>query len=173
MTLTQIFLAGVSGLAILAIGTIAFLPRDVTVTRTATVGAAPKDIVALAASNTGYQTFNPYRTTDPELKIEAFGPATGVGSGFRFDGKEGKGTQTVAAVDETSVRYDIDLGAMGTPTQMISAVAQENGSQVTWEMHADLGFNPIARVMGLFMNGMIGPTFERGLQNLDTSFSAS
>lgn len=173
MTLTQIFIAGVSGLAVLAIGTVVFLPRHITVTRTATIQAAPEEIVALAASNTGYQTFNPYLTSDPDLRIEMFGPATGVGSGFRFEGKEGKGTQTVAAVAGNSVRYDIDLGAMGNPTQLISAAPQDTGSRVMWEMHADLGFNPIARVMGLFMNGMIGPTFERGLQNLDTSFSAS
>lgn len=173
MTLTQILLSGLAGIAVLAVGTIVFLPREITVTRTGTVQAAPQDIVALAASNTGYQTFNPYRSTDPDLKIAVFGPDTGVGSGFRFEGKEGNGTQTVAAVDATSVRFDIDLGAMGKPTQMISAVSHDIGSQVTWEMHADLGFNPVARVMGLFMDGMIGPTFERGLQNLDTSFSAS
>ncbi len=30
----------------------------------------------------------------------------------------------------------------------------------------DLGINPVLRVMGLFMDGMIGPSFELGLANI-------
>ena len=74
------------------------LPRNVVVTRTAEVAMPPEDVIARVASTEGFQTFNPYRTTDPALNIEPFGPASGVGSGFRFEGKEGKGTQTVTAV---------------------------------------------------------------------------
>lgn len=173
MTLTQILLTGLAGLATMSAAALLVLPRDVTVTRTGLVSAQPADIVALAASNAGYQRFNPYLSSDPELKISMFGPDTGVGSGFRFDGKEGKGEQIVAAISAGSVQYDIDLGAMGQPKQVISAVPQGDQSQVTWQMQADLGYNPIARVMGLFMNGMIGPTFERGIKNLDTALSAS
>ena len=173
MTLTQIALAGVGGIGLLAIGALVFLPKEVVVARSGIVSAAPEDIVELAASNTGYQRFNPYLSADPELRITVYGPATGVGSGFEFDGKDGKGAQTVSAVDETSVQYDIDLGPMGRPTQSISAARRGDHSEVTWRMQADLGMNPIARVMGLFMDGMVGPTFERGLQNLDAQFSKS
>ena len=173
MTLTQILLTGVAALAVVAAGTLIVLPRDVTVTRTGLVPAAPQDIVAVAASNTGYQRFNPYLSVDPDLKIATFGPESGVGSGFRFDGRDGKGHQTVAAVEETGVRYDIDLGPMGKPRQSISAVPMGDQSEVTWQMQADLGLNPIARVMGLFMDGMVGPTFERGLQNMAAEFSSS
>lgn len=173
MTLSQILLTGVAGFAVLASGALIFLPREATVTRTGLVPATPQAIVALAASNTGYQRFNPYLSSDPDLRIEPFGPDNGVGSGFRFDGKEGKGHQTVAAVLDTAVQYDIDLGPMGRPTQRISAVQRGDQSEVTWEMQADLGLNPIARVMGLFMDRMIGPTFERGLENMAGTFSAS
>lgn len=173
MTLTQILLTGFTCIVVVAAGTLVFLPRDVTVTRTGLVPATPQAIVALAASHTGYQRFNPYLSTDPDLKIETFGPASGVGSGFHFDGKEGKGKQTVAIVQDSAVQYDIDLGPMGRPTQKISATAQGDQSEVTWHMHADMGLNPVARVMGLFMDRMVGPTFERGLQNMASEFSAS
>lgn len=173
MTLTQVLIGGIGGLALLAAGTLLFLPREVTITRSGVVPADPQQIVALAASNTGYQRFNPYRSSDPDLRIEPFGPDSGVGSGFRFEGREGKGQQTVSRVEDGAVHYAIDLGPMGRPTQRISAAQQGDMSEVTWAMQADLGMNPIARVMGLFMDRMVGPTFERGLQNMAAEFTRS
>ena len=95
-----------------------------------------------------------------------FGPAEGVGSGFRFEGKEGKGTQTVTAVTSSSVTHLIDLGAMGKPVQIIEAEATDTGTQVTWTVASDMGFNPVFRIFGLFMDRMLGKTYELGLKNI-------
>ncbi|MEX0338525.1 MAG: hypothetical protein AB3N11_05730, partial [Arenibacterium sp.] len=48
------------------------LPRHVTVERSAIINAAPDDVLALAASSDGFQSFNPYKTLDPDLKIAPF-----------------------------------------------------------------------------------------------------
>ncbi|MEL7346044.1 MAG: SRPBCC family protein, partial [Pseudomonadota bacterium] len=154
---------------IAAIALIALLlPRKVVVTRQANVAMRPEDVIARVASTEGFQTFNPYCTTDPDLKIVPFGPSQGVGSGFRFEGKEGKGTQTVTAVTATSVTHLIDLGAMGRPVQTIEAKAKATatGSRVTWTVASDMGFNPIFRFFGLFMDRMLGTTYELGLRNI-------
>jgi len=153
------------GIAALAVATQA-LPRHVNIARSAVIDAAPETVIALAASNTGYQTFNPYKDLDPNLQVELFGPASGVGSGFSFESKDGAGQQTVAAVTADQVQFDLDLGPLGQPTQAISAVAVDNKTEVTWSMDMDLGMNPIFRVMGLFMDDMIGPNFELGLANI-------
>lgn len=142
------------------------LPRHVKIERSAVIEAAPEAVLELAASNAGYQKFNPYRKLDPDLSVEMFGPPTGVGSGFSFDSKDGTGSQTVADVTLVSVHFDLDLGPLGQPTQAISAVVTPGGTKVTWSMQADMGFNPVFRVMGLFMDGMVGPNFELGLENL-------
>lgn len=168
MTLTTILASSAGILAIATAGAM-MLPRQVRVERSAIMDATPSDILDLAASNAGYQRFNPYKTADANLKIDLFGPASGVGSGFAFDGKDGRGTQTVAEVTADHVRYDIDLGAMGHPTQTIAALPDAGGTRVTWVMEADLGLNPVARVFGLFMDGMIGKTFDQGLANLDAT----
>lgn len=154
------------GLAIAAVAATYLLPRTVEVTRSSVMPVAPETVLALAASTEGFQTFNPYRTADPALNIEPFGPAEGVGAGFRFDGKDGKGTQTISSVTDRDVTYTIDLGAMGKPVQIISAVPADGGAEVTWSVTSDLGMNPVFRVFGLFMDGMMGPTFEQGLENL-------
>lgn len=166
--MTFLTIAG-SAAALLALGVAGtmLLPRHVHVERQALLDADARAVLALAASNEGYQRFNPYLAEDPGLEIEPFGPKTGVGSGFSFNGKGGKGTQTVVSVSPTTVRYAIDLGALGQPSQKIEAQARGDQVEVIWTMRADLGFNPIARVMGLFMDGMVGKTFETGLARLD------
>jgi hypothetical protein len=133
------------------------------------VQAAPADIIARAASNMGYQSFNPYASADPDLKITHFGPEHGVGSGFHFEGNDGTGHQTVSAIIDTSVTYAIDLGAMGQPVQILTALPKSGGTEVTWTMQADMGLNPIKRTFGLFMDKMIGKTLEQGLSNLNTA----
>ena len=163
MTLIQILGYGVGAIAVLAASTM-LLPRNVVVQRSGTVAAAPAAILALAVSNEGYQKFNPYVKADPALKLEMYGPATGVGSGFKFDGKDGKGTAVVTKISADSVDYALDLGSNGKPNQTITAVAEGAGSKVTWTMNADMGNNPIGRVVGLFLDGMIGKSFESGLK---------
>jgi len=82
MTYLQIAIALVAFVAIAPLA----LPRTVNVERDASIsGDHSAEILALAASNEGYQRFNPYHNTDPDLKIEPFGPPSGVGSGFRFE----------------------------------------------------------------------------------------
>lgn len=159
----------VLGVIVLLAATSLLLPRTVRVARSATVPTAAETVLALASSGTGYQRFNPYRSRDPGLKIEPFGPARGIGSGFHFDGKEGKGSVTVTAVTPSAVDFQIELGPMGRPQQRIEVLpvaGGTGGSRVVWTMQADMGLNPIGRVMGLFMDRFVGPTFETGLRNI-------
>lgn len=157
------------GVVAVAVAATFLLPRTVEVSRSALLPVAPEAVLTLASSTDGYQTFNPYRTADPALKITPFGPAGGVGAGFAFEGKGGKGTQTVVAITDTSVTYAIDMGAMGKPTQSITAKPAAGGTEVTWRVESDMGLNPVFRVFGLFMDGMMGPVFEQGLANLEKS----
>ncbi len=152
-------------IAAIALATL-LLPRKVIVTRHADVNMRPEDVIARVASTQGFQTFNPYQTTDPNLKISPFGPSEGVGAGFRFEGKEGKGTQTITDVTATRVTHLIDLGAMGQPVQTIEARATEIGTRVTWTVTSDMGLNPVFRIFGLFMDRMLGKTYELGLKNI-------
>ena len=165
MEIGTILLAGAGALGILA-GATFLLPGQVQVERRAVIDAAPAEVIALAASSAGYQRFNPYLTADPALKIVPFGPESGVGAGFRFEGKDGTGTQTVAEVGPDRVVYAIDLGSMGQPRQSLTARPVAGGTEVVWRMEAEMGANPVFRVFGLFMDRMMGKTFEQGLRNL-------
>lgn len=162
MTILYTIISIVAALTLIAL----LLPRKVVVTRRADVALSPAEVIARVASTEGFQSFNPYRTTDPDLKIMPFGPSEGVGAGFAFEGKEGKGTQTVTDVTENRVTHLIDLGAMGKPVQTIEAKPTGHGSLVTWTLTSDMGFNPMFRIFGLFMDRMLGKTYELGLKNI-------
>ena len=164
MTILYTILAILAAIILIAM----LLPRRVVVTRQAIVALRPEDVITRVASTEGFQTFNPYCTTDLDLKISAFGPSEGVGSGFRFEGKEGKGTQTVTEVTPTRVTHLIDLGAMGKPVQTIEAKSTDTGTRVTWTVTSDMGYNPVFRIFGLFMDRMLGKIYELGLKNIAT-----
>lgn len=168
MTMIQIMAIG-AGVCVLAAAGTMLLSDRVRVERHAVLDATAEQIVTLAASNEGYQRFNPFRTADPDLEIRPFGPSTGIGSGFHFDGKGGKGSQTVADITPNTVQYQIDMGAMGRSVQTIKTTPTRDGLLVSSSMDADLGINPIRRVFGLFMDRMIGNTLEQGLANLDAA----
>lgn len=165
---STIALAG-GALALIALVPYA-LPASVTIEREAVINAPPAKVYGLLKSAEGFQTFNPWTDADPALEITLSGPDTGIGSAFTFKGKDGEGTQTITALDpDRSVVTEIDLGPMGKPVQSFTLEPSGDGVRVIWSTTADFGLNPIGRVMGLFMDGQLGPVYEQGLKNLATA----
>jgi Polyketide cyclase / dehydrase and lipid transport len=157
-----------SGLVLAVLGlSVSALPATKRVERVGFVAASPATVYALLSTTAGFQTFNPYRDESPDLKITPIGPEAGVGAGFSFEAGSTKGTQTITAVSPNqSVTMQIDLGSMGKPIQTFTLVAENGGTRVVWATESSFGSNPIARVFGLFLDGYLGPTYERGLANL-------
>ena len=163
----KLIILAAASIAIIA-AVIAFLPSQFTLTRQAVIDATPEEIYPRLTSTEGFQTFNPYRDTDENLKIIPFGPESGVGSGFNFEGKEGKGSSTIIAMEANrSVTMQIDMGAMGQPVQTLRLEPIGERTQVTWEVAMQFGMNPVKRIFGLFADKIMGDTYQRGLTNLD------
>lgn len=143
------------------------MSRYTTVSRRGHVDANAARILARVSSTKGFTSINPHRTADPELVITPNGPDSGVGSGFAFRGKDGKGTQTVAEITDTQVTHHIDMGFMGRSRQRIVTTAVPGGGcDVEWSMTLDAGANPMLRIFGLMADKVLGPTLETGLRNL-------
>jgi len=165
MYFKKIALCTACGMAALSIAILA-LPRQVSIEHSTMIDAAPEAVIALADSGLVYQTFNPSKDLDPNLKVDLFGPTSGIGSGFAFESKDGADQQTVASVTDEQVVFDVDFEPLGQPTQANSAIALDGATKVTWSMDMDLSVTPLLRVMGLFMDDMTGPHFEHGLANI-------
>ncbi|MGB4777174.1 SRPBCC family protein [Microbacterium sp.] len=141
--------------------------RFTTIAREGAVNGSTEEILALLASTAGYTEINPYRTSDPHLSIEPFGPTSGVGAGFTFKGKHGKGTQTVAALRPDGIDFDIDMGPMGTSRQTVDLVpVSDDLTRVTWSATLDAGNHPVLRIFGLVAPKILGPSLETGIANL-------
>jgi hypothetical protein len=56
---------------------------------------------------------------------------------------------------------------MGKPTQSFTLTPESGKTRVVWATESEFGANPIGRVFGLFMDGYLGPIYERGLKKLD------
>lgn len=65
---------------------------------------------------------------------------------------------------ETELRFGPDEDNPGQGLLIFSPVS--DGIQVTWEMHTNMGNNPFMRLMGRYMDDIVGPTFEQGLDNV-------
>ena len=55
---------------------------------------------------------------------------------------------------------------MGTATGYFRLVETNRGVKVTNGFYGDNGVNLVGRYFGLFMDQMVGPQFEKGLENL-------
>jgi hypothetical protein len=166
MTFTAIAVTAGIALVGLAAAPLA-LPGHARVERSALVPAAPDAVYSILSTSAGFHRINPFRDRDPNLAVTFSGPAAGVGASFSWTGTDGSGTQTIIATDpEARVVMELDLGPMGTPVQSFTLTPAPGGTQVTWALDAKLGANPVRRVFGLFMDRMLGSTYEAGLANL-------
>jgi Polyketide cyclase / dehydrase and lipid transport len=165
-TVLKVSAYSVAALATLGLATLA-LPRHVHVQRSAVVAAAPEALFALLSSSRGFNRFNPFLEADPQLQISFSGPESGVGAAFAWHSRKNEGSQTIVQTEANhSVQMQLDLGPMGRPIQRFELQATSGGTRVTWHQHADMGYNPIARVIGLTLDGYLGPIYERGLVKL-------
>ena len=59
------------------------------------------------------------------------------------------------------------FGGTDTPNYVDFIITQENGmSKVTWTFDGDMVYNPMNKIFGLFLERILGPSYEEGLQNL-------
>jgi hypothetical protein len=150
------------------------LPAQARVSRSAIVPAKPEAIFNLISTTAGFDRINPFRNRDSNLAVTFSGPEAGPGASFSWSGKEGTGTQTISTMTlNKEVVMQLDLGQMGKPIQTFTLLPVEGGTQVTWSLLADFGSNPVARVFGLMMDGMLGGTYEQGLANLASATNRS
>lgn len=158
-----LFLAAASGLAYL-------LPRNVIVEREIVVNAPAEEVFERVSSLQAFSEWSPWRDDDPDMVVTYSGPESGVGNIMEWtsdDPQVGNGRQEITEVIENeSVRTALDFGDMGTAQAWWLLDDVDGGTRVVWGLDADMGNSPVGRWMGVFMDGMVGEDYERGLERL-------
>lgn len=137
--------------------------------RSVVVNAPADRAYPLVADPHRWKEWTIWNRRDPAMQIEYFGAASGAGSGWAWKStSEGDGRMTLTATEPNRrVAYDLYFPDFdSTSTGALSFTPEGAGTKVTWTMDGDMGKNPIARWMGLFMNDLAGKDFDAGLANL-------
>jgi hypothetical protein len=145
-----------------------FLPSTVSVERTTVVKASAETVFNQVNSPRQWDTWSPWKEQDPNITNEYSGPESGPGASNTWKSpKLGDGSQTIVASSPyNTITLELDFGRGSKPQSNWKFEETPEGTKVSWDFKMDLGMNPIARYMGLMMGGMVGPSYEKGLENL-------
>ena len=146
-------------------------PGTYRVVRTGLLEASPAEVYPFLNDLSRWNRWSPWRDLDPEQKMTYSENPVGKGAWVSWAGnsKAGKGRMTI--LDTVPDRKVVEELHFIEPFDDIATVTFElsgNGipTQLTWSMEGKL--NLFSKVMCLFvsMDQMIGPDFERGIENL-------
>lgn len=145
------------------------LPSKVTVSRSILIATTPDKPFGLVNNMQHWRQWSAWATRDPAMQYTYSDQKEGKGAWYAWDSRtQGQGKLTVTeSVPDALVRYTLAFEEEGmSSTAEHRFEAQDGQTRVVWTMQADMGYNPINRIVGLFMDGLVGPDFEEGLANL-------
>jgi len=153
------------------------LPGTYRVERSVMIAAPPPAIFPLLNTLKEWPTWTAWTVERyPDMKIRFSGPAAGVGARYTWEGKtSGSGELQLTRSDPAEgVAFDLEF-AHGKYISAGSIVMSPDGSgtRVTWTNEGELGLNPVNRYFGLLMDRMMGPDFQKGLDNLKRKIETS
>lgn len=146
-----------------------FLPSQARVERTIVIEKPTSTVYGLIVDFNNYKKWNPWSQMDPEAKGELEGQAGEPGQKWSWDGKVvGKGSMTlVETVPNKMIKSELKFVEPfeAKSWDLWTFKPVQGGTEVVWANESDLDY-PVGRYFGLFYDGMMGPDFEKGLQNL-------
>ena len=168
----RIILFGILGL-ILLIVVVGFLsPKNVHVERSMTMNADANTVFAQVNELRNWDNWSTWAQIDPDGTEWTYSDSAATGKDAWYSWKSehknvGNGKLTILESDKpNSIKTQIDFEGQGTSNGAWVFEPTKDGTKVTWSMDIDMGNNPIGRIMGLMMDGMIGSDFEKGLTNM-------
>jgi hypothetical protein len=153
-----------------------FLPSTYRVERRVTINAKPGAVFPHINTLKLWPEWTAWTTEKyPDMKASLTGPETGMGASYSWEGKSsGRGTLKITRSEpDKSIGYDLDFeNGKYVSKGAITLEPVGESVSVTWSNEGDLGWNPVSRFFGLFMDKMMGPDFEEGLRNLQKKVEA-
>lgn len=143
------------------------LPSSYEVTRSVLVDASRARVHRLVSDLREWPKWQTWRDEDPTIEVRIGDLSSGVGASQSWTGDSGSGELFVTATSpEGGIEYDLSFDD-GAWRAAASIHYEERGplTEVTWRMSGRPD-NLIGRYLALAVDGMVGPMFERSLQNL-------
>ena len=170
MNIFKKILIGVAGLIALLLLVAVFLPSRYQVERSLEINKPPEVVFGQVADFNNWLKWNPWTEMDPAAKNTITGEARQPGSTWAWEGKTiGAGSLTFELIEPNQrVQSKLVFTApqQGEARDTWTFTPTASGTKVNWHNEGDLDY-PIGRYVGLMLDGSIlGPQFEKGLENL-------
>lgn len=147
-----------------------FMPNRFSVRRSRVIASDPATLYGKFATPRTWAEWSMWSpSNDSTLHYAYEGPDSGVGATMKWTSKKfGDGKLTLSeATPTSSVRYELQMAGSDMYVHgHVSFEPAEDGTNVTWHDQGDFGANPMWRLFGPMMDGMLGSAFEKSLANL-------
>jgi effector-binding domain-containing protein len=154
-----------------------FLPSHIHVERSVIIKAKPEQLYVLINNLHNWEQWSPWHKRDPEMHILYGDVIEGAGASYFWKSKHpqvGEGSlQIIQSRPYEYIETEMHFGDMGISKATFRFIPSDSGLKVVWSMDTDgkgvpwLMYIP-SKYAGLFMDNMLGPEFESGLQSLRT-----
>lgn len=157
---------------VLLVGIAFLLPKTITVERSIVIKADASKVFEQINNLPEWKNWSPWYKLDTAVKMTYSDPSSGTGSWYTWNSEVknvGNGKLTITkSIPNDSILTELVFMEQGAAQGGFAFSKSDSGTQVKWFLSSNLGNNPIARYFGLFMDKMLGPDFEQGLQDLKT-----
>ena len=160
-----IFLVVLVGLIVIVS---AFLPGTVKVERRRVIPASKETVFNLVNTLKNWDKWSPWKEKDTAAVMTYSEQAAGKGAWYTWKGNKEVGEGKLTITDSwgtDSLIIELDFMEQGKGMGGYYFFEKEKGTEVVWTMTSEMPF--MFRIMGLFMDGMLGPDFEKGLENME------
>jgi uncharacterized protein YndB with AHSA1/START domain len=144
-----------------------FQDKEVSVSRSIVINAPVSNVFDQFNDLEKRVSWSPWETLDSTMITTIGEIGKGAGASYSWTSEnQGSGTIKYSEVVENQlIQSELYFGSPeDAPAQGLIIFSEvSDGVKVTWEVHMDMGNNPIMRIMGRYMDEMVGETFEQGL----------
>lgn len=147
-----------------------YLPSLVKVERSLLIKAPAEKIFPQVNALRNWPLWSPWHGYDPQMKMVYNAKDTGAGAGYSWESRHRNvGRGSLIIVESRMNEYiasEMNFMQQGMAKACFRFDAAAEGTRVTWCMEADMGQNPLRKLMGKMMDKWVGGDFEKGLHNL-------
>lgn len=152
----------------------ALLPSASHVERSVSINAPQETVFNYLNSYQNFNNWSPWHRIDPNTKYSYSGAESGVGAMMSWQSdndKVGSGSQKIIeSIPHKFIKVELNFQGMGAAESSYKLTSLGENTEVTWAFDNDVGWNLISRYFGLFMDKLLGPSYEAGLHNLKDNF---
>ncbi|MFK8102210.1 MAG: SRPBCC family protein [Saprospiraceae bacterium] len=168
MKILKNLLIGLLGLIVLLVLVSFLLPSKSTVDRSIVINSPSATVYEQVVDLRNWEKWSAWYEMEPTATWKYSDPAKGKAAWYSWDGeliRQGKLTITETN-PEKSINTKMDFGGNGDAISNWTFKEKDGTTEVTWAFETEHGMNPQSRWMGLFMDSMLGDSFEQGLTKM-------